>query len=100
MVKLQETESFIYGVGERLVIESTVELSFERFWSVLIFIFSILSFILIRTLRQGIHDLRVWPGKEANGDSNTLGKPDPESSDEMSKLAKVFIWLFNIFLCS
>ena len=43
MVKLQETESFIYGVGERLVIESTVELSFERFWSVLIFIFSILS---------------------------------------------------------
>lgn len=66
---------------------------------ILIFLL-ILSRIPIRTLRQGIHDLRVWPGKVANGDSTTHGKSDPESSDEMSKLAKVFIRVFNISLCS
>lgn len=40
-------------------------------------------------LRQGIHDLRVWPGKEADGDTGTPGKFSKESGNEMSKLAKV-----------
>ena len=42
-------------------------------------------------LRQGIHDLRVWPGKEADGDTGTPGKFSKESGNEMSKLAKVKI---------
>ena len=42
-----------------------------------------------RTLHQGIHDLRVWPGKIADGDGTTPGKAKSGSGDEMSKLAKV-----------
>ena len=41
------------------------------------------------TLRQGIHDLRVWPGKEAGGDGSTPGKVSEGACDEMSKLAKL-----------
>ncbi|XP_057305578.1 phosphatidylinositol 3-kinase catalytic subunit type 3-like isoform X2 [Hydractinia symbiolongicarpus] len=41
------------------------------------------------TLRQGIHDLRVWPGKVANGDDKTPGKVSKGAADEMSKLAKL-----------
>lgn len=43
------------------------------------------------TLRQGIHDLRVWPGVEADGlaHSTTPGKVDGSSDDAMSKLAKL-----------
>ncbi|XP_066921593.1 phosphatidylinositol 3-kinase catalytic subunit type 3-like isoform X2 [Clytia hemisphaerica] len=40
-------------------------------------------------LRQGIHDLRVWPGKVADGDAGTPGKFIKESANEMSKLAKL-----------
>ena len=41
------------------------------------------------TLRQGIHDLRVWPGKIASGDGKTPGKVEKGTADEMSKLAKL-----------
>ena len=40
-------------------------------------------------LRQGIHDLRVWPGKVADGDQGTPGKFSKQNENEMSKLAKV-----------
>ena len=58
-----------------------------------------LSFLfLFSILRQGIHDLRVWPGKVADGDAGTPGKFSKESANEMSKLAKVnfvpFSWQF------
>ncbi|XP_065671511.1 phosphatidylinositol 3-kinase catalytic subunit type 3 isoform X3 [Hydra vulgaris] len=39
-------------------------------------------------LRQGIHDLRVWPGKIAKGDNSTPGKEE-DSKDEMTKLSKL-----------
>lgn len=41
------------------------------------------------TLRQGIHDLRVWPGKIACSDGSTPGKVEKGTADEMSKLAKL-----------
>jgi len=42
------------------------------------------------SLRQGIHDLRVWPTKVANGDDSTPGKTSKDSSEDvMSKLAKL-----------
>ena len=50
----------------------------------------ILFICCIRTLRHGMHDLKVWPDVEADGKENsstpgetTLGK------DKMSHLAKV-----------
>ena len=41
------------------------------------------------TFRQGMHDLKVWPGVEADGNfpSTTIGKNGDE--DQMSKLSKV-----------
>ena len=46
---------------------------------------------LSSTLRQGIHDLRVWPGVEAdmNDPMKTPGKQGNSSDDVMDKLAKV-----------
>ena len=43
------------------------------------------------TLRQGIHDLRVWPGVEADGTpcTTTPGKPKDGSLDQMSRLSKL-----------
>jgi len=49
----------------------------------------------LRILRQGIHDLRVWPGKVADGDTGTPGKFSKESTNEMSKLAKVILQLHS-----
>ena len=50
-------------------------------------------FILLfcSTLRQGIHDLRVWPGVEADvfDPTKTPGKQGASSDDVMDKLAKV-----------
>ncbi len=44
-----------------------------------------------RMLRQGIDDLRVWPGVEADGSEQTKtpGKQGSSSDDIMDKLAKV-----------
>ena len=61
-----------------------------------------LNFILFRTLHQGIHDLRVWPGEIANGSNSTPGKASKGSADEMSKLAKVntlFKPSYETFMC-
>ena len=47
-------------------------------------------------LRQGMHDLRVWPGVEGDGSdpSKTPGKRSGKE-DEMSRLAKVKLWGLN-----
>ena len=44
-------------------------------------------------LRQGMHDLRVWPGVEGDGHdpSTTPGKTSGKD-DEMSRLAKVGLY--------
>ena len=43
-----------------------------------------------RTQRRGMHDLKVWPGVEADGQKSTStpGKSTP-GEDQMSRLAKV-----------
>ena len=48
------------------------------------------SIISPRTFRQGMHDLKVWPGIEADGSvqTTTPGKT-PGKEDQMSRLAKV-----------
>ena len=48
------------------------------------------AIILCRLLRQGMHDLKVWVGVEADGSSvsTTPGKTSGEL-DEMSRVAKV-----------
>ena len=46
--------------------------------------------ITYRTFRQGMHDLKVWPGVDADGGhvTTTPGKASGKE-DEMSRLAKV-----------
>jgi len=52
--------------------------------------FYILLFNFGRTLRHGMHDLRVWPGVEADGRSPTTTPGKTVSSeDQMNRLAKV-----------
>ena len=45
-----------------------------------------------RTQRRGMHDLKVWPGVEADGQrpTSTPGK-STTGEDQMSRLAKVII---------
>lgn len=51
---------------------------------------TIFSDVLIRTYRQGMHDLKVWPDMlpDPSSNSTTPGK-SKDHKDQMSKLAKV-----------
>jgi hypothetical protein len=46
----------------------------------------------IANMSQGMLDLRVWPGQEADGDfpSTTPGKARDHGKEQMQRLAKVY----------
>jgi hypothetical protein len=47
---------------------------------------------VVRTFRQGMHDLKVWPDVEADpGNQSTTPGKSRDSGDQMSRLAKVLI---------
>lgn len=53
-------------------------------------VLTLIKIISCRTLRQGMHDLKVWPNIEADGSrpTTTPGKTSGKE-DEMGRLAKV-----------
>ena len=56
--------------------------------------FLVISVSTFSALRQGIHDLRVWPGIEADGNepTKTPGKQGAASEETMDRLAKVLFY--------
>ena len=51
------------------------------------------------TQRRGMHDLKVWPRVEADGqDSTSTPGKSTAGEDQMSRLAKVWLILNFLFL--